>query len=190
MKVSTLKAIPKYYTGVLVVSTVSFARFSNTSFYPMPLLHSVGDMINCNNESEIVLLLFPLEFSRKSVKSVYARLQKCVCVCVCVNFSCQSCSLTLNDDVIMAVQHSVYKYSRLKLFIYNHSVYNSKSRMPTCSTLLSVLPFTSSNRLVFQKLTTIHDTECFHCACTLQNTGLQDQNSKLQAKKKDHSSSS
>ena len=33
IKVNILKAIPKYYNGVLLVSTFSFAHFSDTSFF-------------------------------------------------------------------------------------------------------------------------------------------------------------
>jgi hypothetical protein len=46
LKVNTLKGIPKYYCGVLVVSTFSFARLSNNIGVSLtPLLRSVTDVI-------------------------------------------------------------------------------------------------------------------------------------------------
>jgi hypothetical protein len=42
-KISTLKAVPKYYNGVVVISTFYFAHFSNTVFFLLAsLLHSVS----------------------------------------------------------------------------------------------------------------------------------------------------
>jgi hypothetical protein len=46
IKANTLKAIPKYYNGVLVVSTFFFIISPTRLFLLKPLLHSVNVMIN------------------------------------------------------------------------------------------------------------------------------------------------